>query len=156
MAIWMDEIETKSSTRWRRSDLALVASLAVVVAVTVFDFSSTAKAAVSIDTNATVPMSMPETWATRFSAKPAASEFDGLGASAGPALWFNQGSAEAHVSFVSAGQPMFAPQNYAFAAGGMRVSLGRSPHRLPRHNKRFPRAPGVHTHGCRLFRTGSD
>lgn len=136
MAIWMDELEAETSPRWRRSDIALVASLAVVaalqvaVAVYVFDFGASAKAAVTADAPSSSLArreAMPETWATRFSTKPANPDFDGHAVTAGPSLWFNRGTAEARVNFTPTGGPLFASKSYAFNSGGLRIDLAQAP-----------------------------
>lgn len=133
MAIWIEDLETETSTRWRRSDIALVATLAVVmtlqaaVALYVFDFGTPAKAAVTADAPVVAPAPGPETWSTRFTTMPVNADFDGQTASAGPSLWFVQGTAEAHVNFARQGEPLFAPASYAFNAGGMRMKLAEVP-----------------------------
>lgn len=130
MAIWMDEQEAKTSTRWRRSDLALVATLAVVVAlqfavaIWVFDLRGASAATAAVET---IPSTLPKTGATRFSATPINPGYNGEAATAGPAFWFTQGDAVAHVSFAGASQPLIAPSVYAFHAGAMNVPLSEVP-----------------------------
>lgn len=136
MAIWIDELEAETPPRWRRSDIALVASLAVVVtlqiavAVTVFDFGTTAKAAVTggpLTSSLALRGPIPEFPGTRFSTKPVNPDFDGHEVTAGPTLWFGQGTAEAHVNFAPAGEPLFAAKSYAFTTGGMSIDLAQAP-----------------------------
>ena len=138
MAIWMDEIETDMSPRWRGADIALVSSLAVVVmlqvAVAVYAFGPFGETSLADAAGASVstpqqsaPISAPEGDGTRFSVAPVNPQFGGNGAEASIAFWFAPQSASAHVDFAKSVEPMIAPTNFTFTSGKLALTLGEVP-----------------------------
>lgn len=138
MAIWMDEIETEMSPRWRGSDIALVASLAVVVmlqaAVAVYAFGPSSDATIADATDASVtvpqqaaPISAPSGNGTQFSSAPVNPKFGGNGAEPSIAFWFTPHSASANVDFAKSVEPMIAPTSFSFTSGKIALTLGEVP-----------------------------